>query len=138
MVCTAMNQLVPSVSYFMDKPSAFFVMVLFSTLGFIGSNFFFAMMKEFGVLVSVTTTSCRKVVTLLLSFVLFPKPFGISFLASAALVFAGVGMNIYSKNREAVRMYMQSLGQKLRLFKHQDGINLGRRKRLDAFSSHDI
>lgn len=61
------------------------------------------MMKEFGVLVAVTTTTVRKVITLMLSFVLFPKQLSSSFVLAAFLVFFGVALNIEYKNRDTIR-----------------------------------
>ncbi len=40
-----------------------------------GLNVVLTLVKHFGALIAVTVTTCRKAVTIMLSFVLFAKPF---------------------------------------------------------------
>lgn len=44
-------------------------------------------------------TSCRKALTIILSFVVFAKPFTIGYLFGAMLVFVGVGMHVFSSEK---------------------------------------
>lgn len=45
----------------------------------------------------VVATNCRKLLTVALSFVLFPKPFSASFALSGLAVIAGVAVHSYSR-----------------------------------------
>merc|ERR1711871_441895 len=52
----------------------FVVLLIFSTYGFCGVSCVTALTKRFGALTAALTTTARKTVTIMLSFVLFPKP----------------------------------------------------------------
>eukprot|EP00761_Pharyngomonas_kirbyi_P012271 gb/GECH01012298.1/.p1 GENE.gb/GECH01012298.1/~~gb/GECH01012298.1/.p1 ORF type:complete len:328 (+),score=43.76 gb/GECH01012298.1/:1-984(+) len=99
-VCIISGEAYPAVKFCFENPSALGLLVLYSSLGFVGVMFFMAMMKRFGAFAAVTTTSCRKVVTLLLSFVVFPKPVTPMFGLAVGLVFSGVAVNIFSKHSD--------------------------------------
>jgi len=47
----------------------------FSVLGYLGIDVVLTLIKEYGALICVTVTTCRKAITIILSFVLFSKPF---------------------------------------------------------------
>lgn len=72
--------------------------LLFSLAGYIGVNFVLALVKSFGALVAVTVTTCRKALTIVLSFLFFAKPFTSQYVWSGFLVMCGIYLNIYSKN----------------------------------------
>jgi len=48
---------------------------LFSLSGFFGVQAVLALIRTCGALVAVTVTTCRKAVTIVISFLLFSKPF---------------------------------------------------------------
>lgn len=48
---------------------------LFSVFGYLGIDIVLTMIKEYGALICVTVTTCRKAITIILSFTLFSKPF---------------------------------------------------------------
>ncbi|KAK2156520.1 hypothetical protein LSH36_211g03011 [Paralvinella palmiformis] len=50
---------------------------------------------------SVYVTTCRKAITMILSFVFFSKPFTYQYLWSGMIVLVGIYLNVYSKNRTA-------------------------------------
>lgn len=63
--------------------------MLFASAGFLGVSCVGALTKRFGALPSAITTTARKAVTLLLSFVVFPnKPFSLQHgIGSAVFIF---------------------------------------------------
>ncbi|CAM9277443.1 unnamed protein product, partial [Phaeothamnion confervicola] len=69
---------------------AVFVVMLFAGAGFLGVSCVAALTKRFGALVCAITTTARKAATLLLSFVLFPKPISFGHYTGAALFIAGL------------------------------------------------
>ncbi|XP_041358041.1 adenosine 3'-phospho 5'-phosphosulfate transporter 2-like isoform X2 [Gigantopelta aegis] len=73
--------------------------VIFSITGYIGVNIVLTLVKTFGALVAVTVTTCRKAVTIILSFMFFAKPFTLQYLWSALVVVLGIYLNLYSKNK---------------------------------------
>lgn len=49
--------------------------LLFSIFGYLGIDIVLTLIKEYGALICVTVTTCRKAITIILSFTLFSKPF---------------------------------------------------------------
>ncbi|XP_078488652.1 adenosine 3'-phospho 5'-phosphosulfate transporter 2-like [Ciona intestinalis] len=75
---------------------------LFSFSGYVGIHFVLHLVRTFGALLAVTVTTCRKAVTMILSFMFFTKPFSILYLWAGMLVLGGICLNIYSKNKSKV------------------------------------
>jgi len=72
---------------------------LFSLTGYIGVKFVLHLVQKFGALLAVTVTTCRKIVTIILSFLLFNKPFSQWYLLGGLLVVIGIFMNVHSKQQ---------------------------------------
>ena len=67
------------------------------------------LVKEFGALLAVTVTSCRKLVSIMASFMLFPKPFTMIYLVGGIQVFFGIGLEIYLKNSAGILALIEQL-----------------------------
>ncbi|XP_062589735.1 adenosine 3'-phospho 5'-phosphosulfate transporter 2-like [Saccostrea cucullata] len=74
---------------------------LFSVSGYVGLAIVLTLVKTFGALIAVTVTTCRKAVTIILSFFFFSKPFTFQYVWSGLLVVLGIYLNVYSKNRKS-------------------------------------
>ncbi|XP_061175358.1 adenosine 3'-phospho 5'-phosphosulfate transporter 2-like [Saccostrea echinata] len=74
---------------------------LFSISGYVGLAIVLTLVKTFGALIAVTVTTCRKAVTIILSFLFFSKPFTLQYVWSGLLVVLGIYLNVYSKNRKS-------------------------------------
>lgn len=73
---------------------------IFSVTGYLGINIVLHLVKNFGALIAVTVTTCRKAVTIAMSFIFFTKPFTYQYLWAGLLVSFGIYLNLFSKNRE--------------------------------------
>lgn len=73
--------------------------VIFSVFGYLGVNVVLSLVKNFGALIAVTVTTCRKAVTIILSFMFFTKPFTYQYIWSGLIVALGIYLNVYSKNK---------------------------------------
>lgn len=51
-----------------------------------------------GAFAAVTVTTCRKAVTIIISFLVFQKPFSFQYVYSGAIVVGGIYLNLYSKS----------------------------------------
>ena len=85
-----------------------FQMMLFTACGFIGVSLVTALTKRFGALISALTTTARKAMTLMLSFVIFPKPVATghvvgSLLLIFAMLFRVINRAILSSREEKMR-----------------------------------
>ena len=96
LVCVVTGQLT-CVAYLFTHPSTLGAMFFFCLSGVIGENFVMVMVKSFGALVTVTTTSLRKALTIILSFVLFPKSVNSSYYIGISFVLVGMVLNVYVK-----------------------------------------
>jgi len=90
------GELLPAISFFIEN-NLIGAVILFSSIGCVGEVFVMTLVKLFGALVTVITTSCRKVVTIVFSFILFPKPVSFLFIFGVFLVSIGVGLNVFAK-----------------------------------------
>lgn len=94
------GQLAPALTYCNDHPRIYLLSFFFSLVGYIGILFVLSMVKSYGALLAVTVTTFRKALSIIMSFVFFTKPFTIQYVWSGLIVFFGIVLNIYSKNRE--------------------------------------
>lgn len=62
-------------SFFQHPMQTYGYALLFSIFGYLGIDIVLTLIKEYGALICVTVTTCRKAVTIILSFILFSKPF---------------------------------------------------------------
>ncbi|VDK40650.1 unnamed protein product [Taenia asiatica] len=100
------NNLIPSAVFFFEHFSdVFFWSTLFVLSGYFGLQFVLLLVHHFGALLAVTVTTVRKAVTIVLSFLLFQKPFSIEYVWSGSLVVVGIFLHSYgkSKNTKAKR-----------------------------------
>lgn len=72
---------------------------IFSFTGYLGLIVVLSLVKSFGALIAVTVTTCRKAITIILSFMFFTKPFTQQYIWSGLLVVLGIYLNVYSKNK---------------------------------------
>lgn len=94
------GQLVPAYLFCNQYPvKTYGYAVIFSLTGYIGISFVLQLIRLFGALVTVTVTTGRKAVSIVVSFLFFSKPFTMQYLWSGFLVLLGIYLNVYSKNR---------------------------------------
>ena len=79
------------------EPTA--LLVLQACCTYAGLCCYLTVVRETSGVVGVVVTSLRKVVTLVLSFVLFEKPYGAGHVASLAVLAAGIALATYAKAR---------------------------------------
>jgi len=75
--------------------------LIFSIFGYLGIDIVLTLIKEYGALICVTVTTCRKAITIILSFTLFSKPFVFDYVWSGLIVLIGIYLNVYSRNQTA-------------------------------------
>lgn len=70
------GELFAAIPFFAEYPlKTYGYAFVFSILGYLGVNVVLTLVKTFGALLAVTITTMRKAVTIILSFMLFAKPF---------------------------------------------------------------
>jgi len=76
--------------------------VAHSILGYFGILFVLGLVKISSALTTVIVTSCRKALTVVLSFLLFVKPLSVYHVLGFFVFFSGVALNVYHKNSEQI------------------------------------
>ncbi|KAL7676548.1 hypothetical protein ACOME3_002800 [Neoechinorhynchus agilis] len=71
---------------------------VYSITGYVGVIVILTMIKDFGALLAVTVTTMRKALTIVLSFLIFPKPFIIQYVWSGLLVLTGIWLDFGDKH----------------------------------------
>jgi hypothetical protein len=72
-----------------------------------GEFFVMALVKQFGALVAATVTSSRKLMSIMASFMLFPKPFTMIYIIGTVQVFFGIGLEVYLKNSKNINLLVE-------------------------------
>jgi len=78
--------------------------LVFAAAGYLGLSCTTAITKHFGALVSSITTTSRKALTLILSFILFPKPFVFQHFIGSVFFVSGLFLKSWSKASEKKKM----------------------------------
>ncbi|CAJ0580622.1 unnamed protein product, partial [Mesorhabditis spiculigera] len=73
--------------------------IIFGLLGYLGVNVVLTLIKVSGALVAVTVTTLRKALTIMLSFILFAKPFTADYIWAGMVILLAIYLNLYSKNK---------------------------------------
>lgn len=70
------GRIIDALAFWFQHPiETFGYCLIFSITGYAGINIVLHLVKNFGALIAVTVTTCRKAVTIVLSFIFFTKPF---------------------------------------------------------------
>jgi len=98
-----------AVGYALLNHGALMVMVLYTFLAYIAISFHMALVQEYGGIVTVLVGNTRKALTIVMSFVLFPKPFSYLYALGGVLVFGSlVGIAIVKERHRAVHKRSRS------------------------------
>jgi len=90
---------------------------IFSVTGYLGIQLILGMVRQFGAFLAVTVTTFRKAFSMVLSFILFSKPFTYHYIYSGLLVLLGIYINMYAKDKDqACIKSCQNLLCKIRRF----------------------
>ncbi|KAK3089531.1 hypothetical protein FSP39_004331 [Pinctada imbricata] len=114
------GSLLPAFTFCLEHPvETYGYAVIFSVTGYIGVNIVLTVVKTFGALVAVTVTTCRKAVSIVLSFIFFAKPFTSMYVWSGLIVVLGIYLNVYSKNKASWDSKFQALLGKIKNLRQQ-------------------
>ncbi|GFS10397.1 adenosine 3'-phospho 5'-phosphosulfate transporter 2-like [Elysia marginata] len=109
------GNLIPAFQFCQQHPvETYGYAVIFSITGYLGLYVVLTLVRSFGALVAVTVTTCRKAVTIILSFLFFTKPFTLQYVWSGLVVVLGIYLNLYSKNKTAWDAAIERMVDRLR------------------------
>uniref|UniRef100_A0A0B6ZVJ6 Adenosine 3'-phospho 5'-phosphosulfate transporter 2 n=1 Tax=Arion vulgaris TaxID=1028688 RepID=A0A0B6ZVJ6_9EUPU len=117
---TVSGNILPAFYFCQEHPvETYGYAVIFSVTGYLGLYIVLTTVKSFGALIAVTVTTCRKAVTIILSFIFFTKPFTLQYIWSGLVVVLGIYLNLYSKNKTSWDAKILQMLQKCGLFKRK-------------------
>lgn len=83
-VCWMVGELGPAVAFCSANPIAYFLFVFRACVIYMGVLCFVTLIKQFGAVNATTVTTVRKILSILFSFIAFPKPFTYKYLYGIA------------------------------------------------------
>jgi len=94
---------------------------VFSITGYVGIQIVLQLVRTGGAFAAVTVTTCRKAVSIIISFLVFSKPFTSQYVYSGLLVVLGIYLNMYSKKNPDFSFLLawNSLLHKLQFHPHK-------------------
>ena len=93
----------PGFLYYLQDPfRSYGFTMLFSFTGYGGVVFALVLKRKFGTLTAVIVSVCRRVVTIILSFMLFTKPFTMHYVWSGITFLIGIALSIYQKYKKVL------------------------------------
>ena len=95
--CSATGELSMALKWCASNTEGSAFLFLQACTSYMGLRCYLVVVKELSGVAGVVTTSLRKVVTLILSFLLFEKPFTQGHAWSFVVLFAGVGLATYAR-----------------------------------------
>lgn len=95
----ASGQLMDSIDFAKLHPSFIAFVVAFSLCNFCGTNFLLKVVAEFNSNSAVIVTSVRKMFTVMCSYLIYPKPFGILHFCGLAMVTVGIFLHEKSRHQ---------------------------------------
>lgn len=95
--CVISGELGPAVAHSMANPTVVPSIIMFSTLGYASVSFILGMIKFFGATEAEIVKSMRKVLSIVISFVLFPKALNWKYIAGFITVVGSIGWTFQLK-----------------------------------------
>lgn len=92
------GNLMSGIEFFSENPKQLYgYAFIFSLTGYLGIQIVLTLVRISGAYAAVTVTTCRKAITIVISFIFFNKPFTLQYFWSGLLVVLGIYINLYSK-----------------------------------------
>ncbi|KAH6927953.1 hypothetical protein HPB50_010039 [Hyalomma asiaticum] len=111
-ILAAMQDLTPAVKFFAHNPvETYGYAAIFSILGYLGIQLVLTLISISGAFVTVIVTTFRKALSIILSFMLFAKPFSFQYVWSGTLVLLGVYIHAYSKKLAKLQLRLPLIHQ---------------------------
>jgi len=93
------GELVNGVVFCWQHPAVFIQIIFAGILAYVGTALILSLLRETSALVTTITTSCRKALSIVFSFLLFSKPFSINYVYGTLLVFSGILINFLARSK---------------------------------------
>lgn len=92
-----------AVVYSVQRPQTLWRLFMLNFVGYLGVSAYLILVKTSGIFVATIVATIRKFLTILVSFLLFPKPFTVAHGIGLVAVAVGITLNIQTKHRSRKR-----------------------------------
>lgn len=92
-----------AVVYSVQRPQTLWRLFMLNFVGYLGVSTYLVLVKTSGIFVATIVATIRKFLTILVSFLLFPKPFTVAHGVGLVAVAVGITLNIQTKHRSHKR-----------------------------------
>ena len=99
-VCLLTSEFSVAFAYCARHPAAYIIMASHAVVNYLGVLCYVTSVKNFGVVLATTVTTVRKIVTVLLSFFIFPKPLNERYLYGLSLFFLAFMVQYYVQRQQ--------------------------------------
>eukprot|EP00741_Cyanophora_paradoxa_P022009 tig00021432_g21246.t1 len=103
------GELAAALRFCSGRPELYALMLVFGFFSYLGTYAVLVLVERFGAVTCVVVTSCRKLLTIVLSFLLFPKALHVGHLLATGLLAAGMLLEGYAKNPVETRAFLLRL-----------------------------
>lgn len=102
------GQLAESVAFAATTPALLGLVLLYSLCNFGGTTFLLQIVSDFGSSTAVVVTSTRKMITVLCSYLVYPKPFTLLHFAGLVGVSYGIWLHDYARKKESRALKLEA------------------------------
>jgi len=102
-VCVAIGEFPIAFRYCLESPSIYLIMAAHAIVNYLGVLCFVTSIKKFGAVLATTVTTVRKIVTVMLSFIFFPKPLSERYMYGLAFFFASFCLQYYVQREQVAK-----------------------------------
>jgi len=106
------GELWPAMTYCNAFPIAYVLFVVRAAVIYLGVLCFVLMINAFGVVHATAITTVRKILTIIISFILFPKPITSRHVWGFIIFSAGISLSIWDKKREVAKKKAMQLQER--------------------------
>ncbi len=96
---TVSGDIPEAIAYVSSNRPVMWLLLIYTFLAYVAISFHMAIVKEFGGIVTVLVGNTRKALTIVFSFIFFPKPMSPLYLVGGLLVFGSLIGNAYMKEK---------------------------------------
>ena len=93
------GELISGAEFVMNTPGVLYTILAECFVGYVGVFFYLGVVQRFGVAVCIGVSALRKVATICISFLAFPKPFTMMYVYGTILVLTAIFLTAYVKNK---------------------------------------
>ena len=96
---------------------------MYSISGYLGVQIVLTMVRQFGAFTAVAVTSMRKALSIAISFILFSKPFTLTYVVGGIIVLFGIYLNLVAKDKRNADMVLNLFHNAMNSFHYKNGKN---------------